>query len=120
MGCGVGRRHISDPSWLWLWYRLMAIALIRPLAWEPPYAVGAALKKKKKIPFQMFYCSKWYFMQEPFILLVTTSLLCLPAYEGLRKPLLALQGRVALGHSGGHRGRRLQLVSLGELGTSIQ
>ena len=23
------------------------VALIRPLAWEPPYAMGAALKKKK-------------------------------------------------------------------------
>ena len=26
----------------------MAIALIRPLAWEPPYAMGVALKKKDK------------------------------------------------------------------------
>ena len=25
-----------------------ATALIRPLAWEPPHAVGAALKSKKK------------------------------------------------------------------------
>ena len=25
----------------------MATALIRPLAWEPPYAVGAALKRQK-------------------------------------------------------------------------
>ena len=25
-----------------------ATALIRPLAWEPPYTVGVALKKKKK------------------------------------------------------------------------
>ena len=39
---------------LWLWCRLTATALIRPLAWEPPYAAGAALentkiqKKKKK------------------------------------------------------------------------
>ena len=31
------------------WYRLAAATLpIRPLAWEPPYAVGAALKKAKK------------------------------------------------------------------------
>ena len=28
--------------------RLAAAALIRPLAWEPPYAVGAALGEKKK------------------------------------------------------------------------
>ena len=35
-----------------LWCRLAAVAPIQPLAWEPPYAVGTALKKdqKKKIP----------------------------------------------------------------------
>ena len=33
---------------LWLWCRLTAAASIRPLAWELPYATGAALKKKKK------------------------------------------------------------------------
>ena len=27
---------------LWLWHRPVATALIRPLAWEPPYAAGAA------------------------------------------------------------------------------
>ena len=32
---------------LWLWYRLAAVAPVRPLAWEPPYTVGAALKKTK-------------------------------------------------------------------------
>ena len=45
---GVGRRCDSDPELLWLWCRLAATALIRPLAWEPPYASGAALKKTKK------------------------------------------------------------------------
>ena len=25
-----------DPALLWLWCRLAAVALIRPLAWEPP------------------------------------------------------------------------------------
>ena len=34
---------------LWLWCRLLAIALIQPLAQEPPYATGVALKKKKKL-----------------------------------------------------------------------
>ena len=33
---------------LWLWRRLAATALIRPLAWEPPYAKGATLKSKKR------------------------------------------------------------------------
>ena len=32
---------------LWLWVRPVATALIRPLAWEPPYAAGAALEKTK-------------------------------------------------------------------------
>ena len=48
MSCGVGRRCGLDPVWLWLWCRPAAITPVRPLAWEPPYAVGAALKKKKK------------------------------------------------------------------------
>ena len=43
MGCRLG----SDPVLLWLWHRLAAIAPTRPLAWEPPYAVGMALKKTK-------------------------------------------------------------------------
>ena len=33
---------------LWLWGRPAATALIRPLAWEPPYAAGAALKRQEK------------------------------------------------------------------------
>ena len=36
------------PPLLWLWRRLGAIAPIRPLAWEPPYAAGAALEKVKR------------------------------------------------------------------------
>ena len=48
MSCGVGRRHGLDPVLLWLWCRLVAVALIGPLTWEPPYAVGVALKGQKK------------------------------------------------------------------------
>ena len=44
VSCGVGRRRGSDPAWLWLWWRRAAVALIRPLAWDPPYAAGAVLK----------------------------------------------------------------------------
>ena len=54
MSCGVGHRLGLDPVLLWLWCRPAATALIGPLAWEPPYALGAALektKKKKKINF---------------------------------------------------------------------
>ena len=45
---GVGRRRGLDPELLWLWRRPAATALIGPLAWEPPYVVGAALEKAKK------------------------------------------------------------------------
>ena len=33
---------------LWVWRRLPAVALTRPLAWELSYAVGEDLKKKQK------------------------------------------------------------------------
>ena len=45
---GEGRIHSSDPVLLWLWYRLVAIALIGPLGWELPYAMGVALKRQEK------------------------------------------------------------------------
>ena len=48
MSCGVGCRRGSDPVLLWLWHRLMATALIGPLAWEPPYAAGAAQEIAKR------------------------------------------------------------------------
>ena len=38
---------VKDLVLLWLWHKPVAIALIRPLAWEPPYATGAVLKKRK-------------------------------------------------------------------------
>ena len=44
----IGHRCSSDLMLLWLWCRLAAVAPIRPLAWEPPYATGAALRKKEK------------------------------------------------------------------------
>ena len=48
MSCGVGHSRCSNPALLWLWRRLASTALIQPLAWEYPYAAGAALKKKTK------------------------------------------------------------------------
>ena len=57
MGCGVGQKRGSNPELLWLWRRPVATAQIRPLAWEAPYAAGAALeqakrqKQKKKFTF---------------------------------------------------------------------
>ena len=48
MSCAIGHRGGLDPTLLWLWHRLAATALIRPLAWELPYTVVAALEKAKK------------------------------------------------------------------------
>ena len=45
VSCGIGQRYSWDP--VLLWHRLAAVVLIQPLAWEPPYAEGAALKSKK-------------------------------------------------------------------------
>jgi len=47
MSCGVGLRRGSDLVLLWPWCRPAATAPIQPLAWEPPYALGAALKGQK-------------------------------------------------------------------------
>ena len=38
---------VKDLALLWLWRRPVAVALIRPLAWELPYATGVSLKSKK-------------------------------------------------------------------------
>ena len=43
----VGCRHSSDLALLWLWHRPAAVALIRPLAQELPYATGAVKEKLK-------------------------------------------------------------------------
>ena len=48
MSCGVSCRCGSDLALLWFWHRLAAVASTRLLAWEPAYAAGAALKRKKK------------------------------------------------------------------------
>ena len=36
---------LKDLALLWLWYRLAAVTLTKPLAWEPPYPMGVALKR---------------------------------------------------------------------------
>ena len=49
MNYGVSCRCGSDLALLWLRCRLAATAPIRPLAWEPLYALkGQKTKKKKK------------------------------------------------------------------------
>ena len=49
VSCSVGHRHSSDPTLLWLWCRPADVALIGPLAWEPPCPPSAALKSKIKL-----------------------------------------------------------------------
>ena len=44
---GVGGRWGTDNMFLWLWHRPALRALIQPLAWKPPYAAGAALKRQR-------------------------------------------------------------------------
>ena len=58
MSCGVGCRCGLDPAWLWLWRTPVATALIGPLAWEPPYAMGVALEKTKRQKFKSKQTSK--------------------------------------------------------------
>ena len=47
VSCDVGLRCGSGPAWLWLWCRPAAAALIQPLGWKLPCAMGVALKKKR-------------------------------------------------------------------------
>ena len=48
---GLRIRHCCEPccgSQMWLGFCIaVAVAPIRPLAWEPPHAAGVALKSKK-------------------------------------------------------------------------
>ena len=49
MSCGVGCRRGLGRALLWLWRRPEATAPIGPLAWEPPYAAGAAQEMAKRL-----------------------------------------------------------------------
>ena len=50
---------IGDLVLLWLWHRPAAAAPIPPVTWELLYAIGAALKiKKKKLYFHFFQNSR--------------------------------------------------------------
>ena len=48
MSCDVDRRFGLNLALLWLWHRPAATAPIWSLAWEPPCAMGAALKRRNK------------------------------------------------------------------------
>ena len=71
---------VSDLAWLWLWPRPVATAVIRPLAWEPPYAKGVALEKKakrqkKKIPTKTVEISAYAFILSNFISDILSSVI---------------------------------------------
>jgi len=58
MRCGLGRRCGSDLALLWP--RPVAIAPIRPLAWETPYAAALTKTKTKKVfSFVFIYLSSF-------------------------------------------------------------
>ena len=59
MNCHLGHRGGSDPKLLWLWCRSSAVALIRPLAWEFPYAAGKALDRKPLPPKSKSFTEVW-------------------------------------------------------------
>ena len=64
MSHGVGHRRSSNPALLWLWCRQAAVALVRPLVWEPPYATDAALKKKAKKNLLLIWNLSWCMMEK--------------------------------------------------------
>ena len=79
MSYGVVCRRGSDLALLWLWRRSAAVARIRLLAWEPPYALGVALKKKIT-PLGTYY---WYphFSDEQTEAVRLSNFLASPSYQ---------------------------------------
>ena len=63
MSRGVVCRCGSDLALLWLWYRPAAIAPIQPLAWEAPYAAGAALRRQTTVTTTTKKRNTSYFQQ---------------------------------------------------------
>ena len=59
LSCGVDCRPGLDLMLLWLWCRRAAIAPIQPLAWEPTYAAGTALKSRKKKKLDYMKALRW-------------------------------------------------------------
>ena len=50
---------VNDLALLWLWFRPAALAPIGSLGWEPPYAVGTALKSKKSFLLEAHSVESW-------------------------------------------------------------
>ena len=113
MSCAVGCRHGLDLVLLWLWCRLAAIALIRPLAWELPYAAGVALEKtktKKPSDCEQEYCGKFQSLVLKGKSRPSASIFSLPAgwnvdvMLGARAPILSHELRARC-----YRGRDMVL-----------
>ena len=58
----------NELALLWLWCRPSASAPIRPLAWEPPYSAGVALKGQKTKTKKVWSQSSWFIRLWPFLL----------------------------------------------------
>ena len=104
MRCGVGCRRDSDPVLVWLWCRPMSTAPTGPLAWESPYAAGAAQeiakrqktknnKKKEVQPFSKITGSQG----PPGIITSSYS----SAWHS-EKPSLGMQGGACILKAGNH------------------
>ena len=80
MSCGGRHRRTLDPELLWLWCRLAATTPIKPLAWELPNAVGAALGKDKNKqtknkykPFETKTIKTWAKYNKTFLQIYTNG-----------------------------------------------
>ena len=74
MSYDAGCRCSSSLALLWLWCRPAAVAPVRPLAWEPPYAADAALKSQKKKILKILTCID---VTLPIVMRVVPGLHCL-------------------------------------------
>ena len=93
MSYGVGCRRGSDPVLLWLRCRPAPVALIGPLAWELPHAMGIALKRQKKKKGGTIFLPHWSSSRAPVT--TTTHGVCDRMQCGQRE-LLSLTGSVFL------------------------
>ena len=92
MSCAAGRRCGLDLALLWLQCRVAATALIRPLAWEPTYALSAALKKRKRQKKKRKDCELRKISLEEMSITVFAHLGCLADPKGLRETFFCDHG----------------------------
>ena len=76
--CRSQMRRSSDLALMWLWCRPAAVVPIWPLAWELPYAMGAALKKQEKKISIAMYSHSLILSPAKFNLLLISSKVFLP------------------------------------------